>query len=150
MAETHTGQIDQLQQDVVDRLGTDSILKTLEILYEKTKEIESTIAIALGPAKGGICIVVTPPVCTVDRPNMPGPYFDGVTLDINAVENVTINQGTSGTKYTAAYVAELAAKCIHRHVTRDKRCLLAVAVRPVADPVYRVYRVQIKTAFGLA
>jgi hypothetical protein len=147
MSEIYTGQIDQLQQDVVDRLTASKELAGIEVIYEKTKDIENAITQALGPMKG-ICIIVTPPVCTVERPNLPGPYFDGVTVDVNILENVIINQGASGTKKTASYVAELVAKQLHRFVTRDQRCLTVGGIRPVVDPL-RVYRVPIKTAFGL-
>lgn len=144
MSEIREGQIDQLQQDIVDRLTACEALSGIDVYYEKTKDVASTIEITVGKTKG-ICIVVTPPVCKASRPNMPGPYFDGVPIDVNVPELPILN----GTKKTASYVAELVARQLHHFVNTDKRCLIVTSIVPVPDPQFRVYRVTINTAFGL-
>jgi hypothetical protein len=149
MSELQQGQIDQLQQDIYDRLSALDLLNGVPVIYEKTKDIESAIEMALGSLTSGICIVVTPPVCNASKDGLPGPYFDNVQITINAVENVLVNQGEQGTKKTAAFVCELAAHHLHRFITRDGRCLLAQSITPIADAEYRVHTLKIKTAFGL-
>lgn len=148
MSEIRQGQIDQLQQDVVDCLTADKGLSGIDVLYEQTKDIASTIEIAVSRTKG-ICIVVTPPVCKAPKPNVPGPYFYDVTIDVNIPELPVLNMAANGTKKTASYVAEIAAKALHHRPTRDKRVLIVSAIVPVPDPQFRVYRVILATAFGL-
>ena len=148
MSEPTAGHIDDLQQDIVTRLEGESQLSGIPVLCELVHDVASKIETALGSV-GGICIVVTPPVCNVGKPNLPGPYFDSVTLDINIPENPPINQAAAGKKLTASHVAELVAKRLHRWQNEHGRCLLVGAIRPVADPQFRVYRVPVTTAFGL-
>jgi hypothetical protein len=148
MSEILQGQIDQLQQDAVDRLTSHAELAGIDVFFEKTKDVASAIEIAVGKTKG-ICIVVTPPTCRNSRPNLPGPYMDETILEVNAVESPIINESAAGTKKSASYVAELCAKRLHHFVTRDSRCLIVLEIVPVPDPQYRVYRARIRTAFGL-
>jgi hypothetical protein len=138
-----TGAIDQLQLDVVTQIKTETALSAIDVLDEQTKDIESSIEIALGKVKG-LCIVVTPPVCS-GAGQLPGPYFNDVQFDVNVVENPVLNS----TGMTASYVAELCAKKLHRFITTHKRCLLVGAIRPVADPQYRAYKLPVKTSLGL-
>jgi hypothetical protein len=148
MSEDHIGVIDQLQQIIVDRLASDERLAGIDIYYEKTKDINSQIELALGSLKG-ICIVVTPPVSKSGKGNLPGPYFDDVVIDVNVPENPLINESATGTKKSSSYVAEIVASRLQHTPTVHGRVLIVGAILPVPDPELRVYRVPVKTAFGL-
>jgi hypothetical protein len=148
MSEEHTGQIDQLQQDIVNRLTSETLLAGIDVFYENTKGIESAIEIAVGKTKG-ICIVVTPPVAKASKPNVRGPYMDDSNIDVNVVELPILNEGSTGTKKSASYIGELIAKRLHQFVTTAQRCLIVSSIVPVPDPQFRVYRVTVRTAFGL-
>jgi hypothetical protein len=149
MSEAHQGVIDQLQQIIVDRLTSDPRLAGIDVYYEKTKDIGSQIELALGTLKG-ICIVVTPPVSKSSKGNIPGPYFDDVTIDVNIPENPLLNEGATGTKKSSSYVAEIVAGRLQHTPTIHGRVLIATGILPVTDNgELRVYRVPVKTAFGL-
>ena len=147
MSETRKGTIDQLQQAIVDRLAQDEALSEISVFYESTKDLVSQIETALGSLKG-LCIVVTPPISKVSNGNLPGPYFDA-QIEVNIPENVLINMGPSGTGKTASEIAELIAKRLHHFNTTHGRVLIVTGILPVADPEYRLYRVTVKTGFGI-
>jgi len=142
------GILTTIQEACVTALQADRRLAPVAIHHEKLKNIENIIARAM--AKLGISCVVLTPGAESSAPNAPGPYCDNIRVVVEVAENVTINQGRSGTRLPASDVAEFVANTLHLHSWTTGKTLTFSALRLVPDEALIVYHVEFKTAASFA
>jgi len=65
-----------------------------------------------GGRNGTACVIEVPDL-GVEYPNLRGPQFDDVVIDLNFLENVLLNRGDAGTRKTARRLALAAARALH-------------------------------------
>lgn len=100
--------IEKLQQDITDKLKSESDLASINIVSLRrlhlSSEHEQALAWATPRTEGGrvgACIIVGMPTIDVPDPNVPGPQMD-VVIPISAIEEPVTNQDAAiGTEETA-------------------------------------------------
>ncbi len=82
------GMLDQLEAEIVDRLSVIPFFATLTILAAPQKNIVDEIAVKVGKLR----TVIVPVVSAADdnSPNLPGTYFDDITINVGVFQNPTI------------------------------------------------------------
>ncbi len=159
MSELQQGRLAQLREDAADKLRQNPLLSGIEVFTEKIGDIESQIQNALGTLKG-ICIIVVSPKANVSYPDSPGPVFDDVTIVVQIVENVLINQTEQGTKKPCSYVSEIVGSGptdeagikqnagLHLFTTSENKTLTcrSIVMAPPDPDGNLIYNVTFKTA----
>jgi hypothetical protein len=157
-----TGNLQAIQNGVSALLQSNEFFLDLPVITEKLQDIEASIQKALGPVtqgatnKSGACVIVITPQCRSTKPNMPGPYFDDVSLIVRAVENVLVNQAKdadgvlleSATGKAASFIAEKIAAALH-HQQINQKIIIISDIRQVPDQDNLIYDVIGKTSFGI-
>lgn len=124
-----TSILEQIQECVYHTLSGLPDFATSGVLYRARGDISSTIEEALN--RLGMSIVVLPLVPTVARPDVPGPHFDVISIQIHCVTIPTTN--TTG--LTALEAAEIVLIALHHaNYTLDdgQHCLLNAARSAIA------------------
>jgi hypothetical protein len=145
------GTLTTLQIDTADIIKSDEYFARIEPLYEQLGDLTNKIRVALN--KLGISVLVLTPSAVCQSTNAPGPILDPVTLVVQVVENVLLNQGASGTQLPAGDVAEKIAWLLHypNHAGRgDTFPLTCRSIRLVPDKTLLVYNVEFTCQTALA
>lgn len=120
-----TDDLTTLQENVAARLRSDPYFADVEVLCENLGDIETLINIALANA-GGCYVLVMTPVARVTEPNIPGPFFSEVVLQIRCGEVPQINRSTDGRQKSAQSLAVRALNRLHHWTPTDHgQCLYA-------------------------
>ena len=95
----------------------------LPVITEDKGNIENDIEVALGTltekqTKIGACIVLLAPLAKCPNPNAPGPIIEPLIV-VSVVEDVTINQGATGTGKPALQIVEMLMRRIHHFNSTD-------------------------------
>lgn len=149
MSERPIGNLEEVQDTLATLLKAQPEFARLPILTEKEKDIENEIERALGALDCGACLIVVTPKARVTNYNLPGPFFDDVSVVVRVVENVMINQGEAGTQVPASAVAELVAKTCHHQHTDTNKIILCTGIAMVPDESNLIYDVTFRTKFGV-
>lgn len=149
MSDRPIGNLEEVQDSLANLLKAQAEFSRLPVLTEKQKDIESEIERALGALDCGACLIIVTPKATVTKPNLPGPYFDNVSIVVRVVENVLINQGTAGTQVPASQLAEQVAHACHHQHTAGSKIIICSGIAMVPDETNVVYDVTFSTKFGL-
>jgi hypothetical protein len=113
--------LDRLQADVTAILKAVPDLADAAIFSDNEGDIESEVVKKLGPlnagegGKRGLCGIVLAPETEEAEPNTPGPQMNA-RIDIQFIENVTVNRGSAGTGVRAATAAATALNALQLHV----------------------------------
>lgn len=159
MSEIQQGRLAQLREDAADKLRQNPLLSGIEVFTEKIGDIENKILLALGTMKG-ICIIVVSPKANISYPDSAGPIFDDVTIVVQVVENVLINQSEQGTQKPCSYVAEIvgsgptdeagvaANAGLHLFITSENKTLTcrSIVMAPPDANDNLIYNVTFKTS----
>lgn len=148
------GQMQTIQEDLVKKAKAAESLADVPILHERIQDIENEILRSLGPftevnQKTGICVVVLTPRARATKPNLPGPYFDRVTIVGRVIENVTVNLSSTGIGKPASQVAEYLANAWHHQLLANGKVCIVSEISIVADEQNLIYDVMAATEFGL-
>ena len=113
--------LDRLQADVKAILAAVPALAAVAVLGDDEGDIESDVLKNLGPLnagetdKRGLCAVVLAPECQDAEPGSPGPLMRA-RIDIQFIENVTINRGSGGTGLKCGKAAACALNALQHQV----------------------------------
>jgi hypothetical protein len=144
----------KLQERVKAILEANDVFNELQtaaaIITENVKDVNGEIERALAELTCGVAIIIMTPSAESTHPNIPGPQYDNVMLYVHAVENTLVNRETTGTQKTASYWIEQAAAALHRQTGIQNQILVAGKINLLADEDKLVYRLTVKTSFGLA
>jgi hypothetical protein len=110
--------LDQLQSDIVGRLGADEFFADVPVLAQNKGVIEDDIAQALATmteqaGKSGAAVVVLLPERSTPKPNIPGPRYD-LSIVIRAMELPLINRGDAGTGKTCTALSLRIEHLLHQ------------------------------------
>lgn len=148
------GKLQALQDEIKKKLEKVSELSETSVFNEQSQDIENEIERALGTVtekdgKCGVCIIVLTPRGRSSKPNLPGPYFDSITILVRIVESVIINQSATGTGKPASWYAERVAHGLHHFQTTDKKTVVCTDITLVPDEQNLIYDVSFRTEIGL-
>ena len=132
MSTTSTSILEQIQEAVRELLVGNVDLDAATVISRAKGNIESQINEALN--KLGMSIVVLPPVPNVANPNLPGPYFDTIVIQIHCVEI----PATNNTGLTALETAETVLIGLHQKtlkLSNDEQQPMLSAARSAIEPV---------------
>lgn len=126
-----TSTLEQIQELIREHLAANVALDAASVISRLKGDIETQINEALN--RLGFSIVVLPPMPRVARPNLPGPYFDEINIQIHAVEIPTTN--TTG--LSALEAAESILKTLHHRNLKlsDGTDVLITAAQNAIEPV---------------
>lgn len=105
-------------QEIITLLRADPFFSDVTVMIDDEQDIVAELQKALatlleeGGRNGAACVVEVPDL-GVEFPNIRGPQFDDVVLDINFLENVLLNRGDNGTRKPARRLALAAARALH-------------------------------------
>lgn len=136
-----------IQEQAVMALMADEMLRPVKIISRRKHNLKNEILTTLG--KFGICVLVLTPSARMRNTNAPGPQLDPVTLFVDIIENVLMNQGANGSKIPAEDVAERIAWRLHsaNHPgRRDPHVFICEEIEEISDETYLAYRVKFRTA----
>src|ERR1700733_6488554 len=108
-----SGVMANLQLDVASRLQSNAYFNDIVVLTEAKKDITYEINRAVDSI--GVCVVVLSPIADVQHPNEPGPVLSEIHISISVLENVIVNQGTTGTGKAAIDICENILSLIHQY-----------------------------------
>lgn len=97
--------LEELRDAITARLDGLSDFNGVTVLSRKTGDLQNQIESAL--AQIGACVIVMVPSATPRRYQSNRVYLDPVRVIIRTAENVTINQGETGSKKGALLLAEM-------------------------------------------
>jgi len=145
-----------IQQQVADQLVADPNFALIPVLTEALMDIDSQIAIGLGPwqQKGavGLVAIVTTPTANATWPNVPGPFFDHIPVTVTIIENVQTNRIAGGTQIDALSCAENVCAALQHFFPLDSNGPLLPkqpTIRLVPDPDYLSYNCYFETMGGI-
>lgn len=148
MSELQQGQLMEIREEAALLLTSAKELSGIAVLTEKLRDIGNEIERNLASLKG-ICILVLTPKAVNNQPDSPL-QFDDVQLRVWAVENVLINQSSSGTQKCCSYVAELIAKELHLAQTQMNHTFYCKSITQIPNPNPKnkdlIYEVLFKTS----
>ena len=112
-------------------------------------ELQKALATLAGEGgRNGVACIIEVPDLSVALPNLTGPEFGEMTIDINMVENVLLNRGESGTRKTARRLAMAAAQTLHhKAIPGLNKVLLVKRIFKKDNPDTKdlIYTTQIET-----
>jgi len=141
----------QIQAECANALSSDAYFANVQVVTQAIQDLGSVIDQAL--ASLGVCAILIVPTAAVKWPNQPGPYFEEIKIIVRVVENVTVNQNTSGggTGKGALEVAEYVCAVLHHFPPGSlSEVLNCESIALVADPERLIYDVAFSTQGGLA
>jgi hypothetical protein len=105
-------QLTQLQDTIAERLAmiTPFTDGQIPVISRRTGDIVGKIDEAI--AALGICVIVLIKAASVSSPNLPGPHFTTVEINLIVLENPTLNITT----HTALGIAERVTAALHHWV----------------------------------
>lgn len=141
------------QVDFAARLSADEYFADITVLQERQGDLDNEIARAIGgitkkAGKLGAFVVVAAAEADVGSGDAPL-QFDGTRINIFVFENVTLNNGTAGTKKAAIDIATRICEVLHHYrpngIGQTAFCDRD-AIRPEKPPAKGViaYRVAIR------
>jgi hypothetical protein len=145
-----------IQAILADFVEGDPYFSDIPIITENAKDIVGEMDKALGPiagkaGKSGICVIMNTPVSRLNDPNTHPTYFDDIPVIGVVRENVTINQGSSGTGKHALAVAEVLLAVMQQYRGSERALCFwpdKVPIVPVMDEEYRTYNAVVHTQGG--
>lgn len=147
-----SGVLTDLQAAALAIMQSDKYYARIKLLTEQLGDIRNQIQMSL--SKLGICVIVTTPEAVCQHTNAPGPILDPLKLEIDIVEFVMQNRGSSGSQQPASDIAEHTAWLLHypnhAHHRTDPCAFTAKRIHMVPDKQFLVYRVEFETTGSLA
>ncbi len=134
-------------------LRADPFFADVTTMVDDEQELAAELKKALatlaeeGGRNGTACVIEVPDL-GVEFPNLRGPQFDEVVVDLNFLENVLLNRGDSGTRKTARRLALAAARSLHhKPIPGLNKVLLAQRVFKKDNPDTKdlIYALRLKT-----
>lgn len=148
MSEEITFRIAPVLAALKARIEAHTWFEDVTVITEDKGNINNDIEVALGTitekhAKIGVCIVLLAPRAKCPSPNAPGPCIEPLIV-LSVLEDVTMNQGTTGTGKSALQIVEMLMRRIHHFSSTDANAAFVSDATPYkltgAEPLtYEVY-----------
>lgn len=112
--------IESIQQEVADQIAANGNLLNVPVLVESLGDLASQVERALGPLGGqggkvGAIIVVNTPTADANWPEVGGPFFDSIPVEILVgVNPATNNDADIGTGLSALSICEEVCFALHQ------------------------------------
>lgn len=139
----------KIQEDIAARLAAAEYFSDIPVVMERQGDIAQRVARALGPVtarggKTGVCVIVDQLIADAESVNVSAPLLN-CKITCQVIENVTINNGDSGTKKAALTVAVAVLNVLHHYSAAGLGAILVPdqrAIVPAKDPLGLAYDVQ--------
>lgn len=132
--------LDAVLKGIMEALRGDPFFDDVTIVLDDSQDLVSELQKSLatmaseGGRVGAACVIEIPDL-GVEHPNIPGPQFDDIAIEINLIENVLLNRAEGGTYKTARRLAVRAAHRLHhRAIPGLQKVLLASRVYKKNNP----------------
>jgi hypothetical protein len=117
------------------------------IISEDPNRVSEVVQRAL--ANVNFAVVCLLPICRVQNPNEPGPYFDDVVFHVKCFELPNVNRAQPGNNPSCYDIAANVCRILHLYSPNDiDRIFFVTEAIPVADPDLIIYQIGIKCATG--
>ncbi len=121
-------ELDAALAAVKERLEADPFFADVPVHVDDEADLVASVRQALDLA-GGVAVVIGVPDLRNDHPNLPGPQFGEVVVDVAVHENVALNRTFGGTRKTARRIARQVARDLHHaRVAHIGKSLLATRI----------------------
>lgn len=108
------------QKEIADRLSAFGYFSDIHVFVERQGDLAGKLDESLAgrlPKNGkiGVSLMVGVVRANVEKPDVPGPWFDSATVDVTVFEAVLLNTSPTGTGKACVDVAVMVARVMHQY-----------------------------------